>query len=169
MPRNTMAERLKGTFRPSLLVILKCLSDLLFSLNTEKWDNIYLLCREAFCTVFWNPIFTSLLISNTHTSILFSFFLLIYCVGPNVIETSVARTDLNNTLKVRVNKYCWITWMALFDVSNIKHTPPSPPLILSILIFPGKLLGHMVLSHFKLNVQYCSTTVLFHEWPSSNF
>lgn len=70
----------------------------------------------------------SLLISNTHTSILFSFFLHIYRVGPNVIETSIARTDLNNSLKVRINKYCWITLMALFDVSNVKHSPPSPKL-----------------------------------------
>jgi len=68
----------------------------------------------------------SLLINNMHTSILFSFFLLIYCVGPNVIETSVARTDLNNSLKVRVNKYCWITLIGLFDVSNVKHSTPPP-------------------------------------------
>lgn len=87
--------------------ISKCFT-LSLSETSEKWNTIYLLCREVFCAVFRKPIFTSLFISNMYTSILFSVFLLIYCAGPNVIETSVARTDLNNSLKVRVNKYCWI-------------------------------------------------------------
>lgn len=101
------------------------------------------------------------IISCMYTSILFSFFLLIYCVGPNVIETSVARTDLNNSLKVRVTKYCWIIWMALFDVGNVKHFSPSPQ---SFWIFKLLLQNVLVvLSSLKLIMQYCTTTVLLHQ------
>lgn len=39
-----------------------------------------------------------------HWSFNIVLFLLFYYVGPNVIETSVARTDLNNSIKVRVDK-----------------------------------------------------------------
>lgn len=65
-------------------------------------DTMYLLC-----SILYSLLKTYIyIITYLYTSI-FSFFLLKYCLGPNVIETSVARTDLNNSLKVRVNKYCW--------------------------------------------------------------
>lgn len=126
------------TCRSNLQIILKYLAALPFIWKVEY-------CLPALQEVFYSLLKTCIyIITCMYTSILFYFFLLIYCVGPNVIETSVARTDLNNSLKVRVNKYCWIILLALFDVSNV--TLPSyislfPPSYFKYLKFTAEYLS----------------------------
>lgn len=51
--------------------------------------------------------------------------------------------------------------MTLFDVSNVKHFPPSPQLFKIFKLLLQNVL--VVLSSLKLNMQYCTATVLLHE------
>lgn len=110
MLRKIMAESVGGG---SLLMILRSLSDLQLE-HLPEGVLVTCLVRKYFVQCFE--------ILCLHWSFNIVLFLLVYYVGPNVIETSVARTDLNNSIKVRVDKQCWIIQI-FYLVSVMSDTP----------------------------------------------